>query len=67
MNFWKKHEKFRLVVIAVMAVLGVVLTIVGWKMTGDLLGLGIMVGGIVCLLVALGVYNAPFATSSKKK
>ena len=67
MNFWKKHEKFRLVVIAVMAVLGVVLTIVGWKMTGDLLGLGIMVGGIACLLAALGVYNAPYATSSKKK
>ena len=37
---------------------GLVLTIVGWKMTGQLLGLGIMLVGIVLLLAALFVYNA---------
>ena len=37
---------------------GLVLTIVGWKMTGQLLGLGIMLVGVVLLLAALFVYNA---------
>ena len=39
-------------------VIGMVLTIVGWKMTGELLGLGLMLVGIVFLLTALLVYNA---------
>ena len=38
--------------------LGLVLTIVGWKMTGKLLGLGLMLLGVIFLLVALFVYNA---------
>ena len=37
-----------------------VLTIAGWKMTGQLKGLGIMMVGIVFLLTALFVYNAPY-------
>ena len=37
-----------------------ILTIVGWKMTGKLLGLGIMLVGIVFLLTALFVYNAAY-------
>ena len=44
--------------VAVIFVLGMVLTIVGWKMTGELLGLGIMLVGMVFLLTALFVYNA---------
>ena len=48
----------RAVLIVVFFVLGLVLTIVGWKMTGKLLGLGLMLVGIVFLLVALFVYNA---------
>ena len=48
----------RAVLIAVFFVLGMILTIAGWKMTGELLGLGIMLVGIVFLLVALFVYNA---------
>ena len=58
MNFWKNHTTLRTVLIAVFFVLGLVLTIVGWKMTGKLLGLGLMLVGIVFLLVALFVYNA---------
>ena len=42
-------------------VIGMVLTIAGWKMTGKLLGLGIMLVGIIFLLVALFVYNAPYS------
>ena len=58
MNFWKNHTTLRMVLILIFFVLGMVLTIVGWKMTGELLGLGIMLVGMVFLLTALFVYNA---------
>ena len=58
MNFWKNHLALRAVLIALFFVIGMVLTIVGWKMTGQLRGLGLMLVGVVCLLVALFVYNA---------
>ena len=58
MNFWKNHLGLRAVLIALFFVVGIVLTIVGWKMTGQLLGLGIMLVGMVFLLTALFVYNA---------
>ena len=60
MNFWKNHAALRGVLIALFFVIGLVLTIVGWKMTGKLLGLGLMLVGIVLLLTALLVYNAPY-------
>ena len=60
MNFWKEHATLRGVLILLFFVVGMVLTIVGWKMTGKLLGLGIMLLGIVFLLTALFVYNAPY-------
>ena len=58
MNFWKNHTALRLVLIALFFVIGMVLTLVGWKMTGELLGLGLMLVGIIFLLTALFVYNA---------
>ena len=58
MNFWKNHTSLRAVLISVFFVIGMVLTIVGWKMTGQLLGLGLMLVGMVFLLTALFVYNA---------
>ena len=58
MNFWKNHAALRMVLIALFFVVGLTLTIVGWKMTGELLGLGLMLVGIVFLLTALFVYNA---------
>jgi len=60
MNFWKNHSALRFVLIALFFVLGLTLTIVGWKMTGELMGLGLMLVGMVFLLTALFVYNAPF-------
>ena len=36
---WKNHEKLRMVLIALFFVVGMVLTVVGWKMTGQLKGL----------------------------
>ena len=61
MNFWKNHTTLRAVLIAVFFALGMVLTVSGWKMTGKLLGLGLMLVGIVLLLTALLVYNAPYS------
>ncbi len=58
MNFWKNHTTLRSVLIVIFFVIGMVLTIVGWKMTGKLLGLGLMLVGIIFLLVAMFVYNA---------
>ena len=60
MNFWKNHATLRGVLILLFFVLGMVLTIAGWKMTGKLEGLGLMLVGIVFLLVALFVYNAAY-------
>ena len=61
MNFWKNHAALRAVLILLFFVVGMVLTIVGWKMTGQLAGLGLMLVGIVLLLTALFVYNAPYS------
>ena len=60
MNFWKEHATLRGVLILLFFVVGMMLTIVGWKMTGKLEGLGLMLVGIVLLLTALFVYNAPY-------
>ena len=60
MNFWKEHATLRGVLILLFFVIGMVLTIAGWKMTGKLEGLGLMLVGIVFLLVALFVYNAAY-------
>lgn len=60
MKFWKDHTKLRIVLILLFFVVGIVLTIAGWKMTGQLLGLGIMLLGVVFLLAALFIYNAAF-------
>ena len=55
MNFWKNHTKLRAVLIVLFFVVGMVLTVAGWKMTGKLEGLGLMLVGIVFLLTALFV------------
>ena len=57
---WKKLATLRVFLIALFFVVGIVLTIVGWKMTGKLEGLGIMCVGVIFLLTALFVYNAPY-------
>ena len=61
MNFWKNHATLRGVLIVLFFVVGMALTIAGWKMTGKLEGLGLMLVGIVFLLTALFVYNAPYS------
>ena len=60
MKFWKEHERLRALIIALFFVVGLVMIISGWKMTGKLAGLGIMLVGLVLLLAAILVYNKPF-------
>ncbi len=61
MNFLKKHPALRAILIAVFLIAGLALTYIGWKMTGQLAGLGLMILGIIFLLTALFVYNRPFS------
>ena len=67
MAFWKEHPALRIVLIAVLFVLAITLVIVGWTMTGDLAGLGIMILGVALLLAALAIYNKPFEDGKKPK
>jgi len=60
MNFWKEHTTLRGLLIVAFFVIGMILTVAGWKMTGKLEGLGMMLVGIVFLLAALFVYNAAY-------
>ena len=50
----------RTVLMALFFLLGLVLTFVGWKMTGKPEGLGIMCLGLVFLLTSLFLYNAAY-------
>ena len=65
MNFFKEHTTLRGVLNALFFVLGMVLTVVGWKMTGQMKGLILMLVGIICLLTALFVYNKPYSGKSR--
>jgi len=60
MNYWKEHTAPRLTLMAVLFVVGVVLTFAGWSMTGKMAGLGLMLLGLALLLAALYLYNKPF-------
>ena len=60
MNFWKNHATLRGILIALFFIVGMIVTFAGWKMTGKLEGLGLMLVGIVLLLTALFLYNAPY-------
>ena len=66
MNFWKEHTSLRAVLIALFFVAGLILVVVGWKMTGKLAGLGLMLVGIILLLTALFLYNKPYQDKKRK-
>ncbi|MDY4921542.1 MAG: hypothetical protein SO117_00670 [Frisingicoccus sp.] len=55
----------RVAFIALFFVVGLILVFAGWKMTGELAGLGLMILGVVLLLSALFIYNKPFETRKK--
>ena len=60
MKFWKEHAALRIVLIAVLFVVGLALVIGGWTMTGQMKGLIIMLVGLALLIGALFIYNKPF-------
>ncbi len=66
MKFWKEHVSLRVSLIAAFFLLGMALIVAGWKMTGQLAGLGIMLVGVVFLLTSLLVYNKPFEEPKSK-
>ncbi len=65
MRFWKEHMGLRAVLMALFFIVGLVMLIGGWTMTGQLAGLGIMIVGLIFLLTALLLYNKPFEEKKK--
>lgn len=61
----KDYSGLRVILILLFFAAGIALTVIGWKMTGQLKGLFIMLVGIVCLLTALFVYNKPYQGKSR--
>lgn len=59
-KFWKAHAAFRMALMALLFIAGIVCVIAGWRMTSRLSGLGLMCLGVVVILLALFLYNAPF-------
>ncbi len=59
-KFLKEHTALRISLIALCFVVGMVLLVMGWKMTGQMKGLVLMIVGVVVLLVSLWLYNRPF-------
>lgn len=59
-TFWKTHPALRIVLMVVLFVLSIALVVAGWKMTGQLTGLGIMLVGVALLLAVLAIYNATY-------
>ena len=59
-TFWKTHLALRIVLMIVLFVLSIALVVAGWKMTGQLTGLGIMLVGVALLLAVLAIYNATY-------
>uniref|UniRef100_UPI0040275A7D DUF6903 family protein n=1 Tax=Faecalibacterium sp. TaxID=1971605 RepID=UPI0040275A7D len=59
-TFWKTHPALRIALMIVLFVLSIALVVAGWKMTGQLAGLGIMLVGVALLLAVLAIYNATY-------
>ena len=60
MKFWKEHAALRVALLIILLVLGGAGILVGWRMTGTLKGLAVMLLGLALLLFALKVYNKQF-------
>ena len=59
-TYFKDHPTLRSLLMLVLFVLALVLVVSGWKMTGQLAGLGIMLVGVALLLAVLAIYNATY-------
>ena len=59
-KYFKDHPTLRSLLMLVLFVLALALVVSGWKMTGQLAGLGIMLAGVALLLAVLALYNAAY-------
>lgn len=64
--FWKNHPALRMVLMLVLFVLSIALVTAGWKMTGQLAGLGIMLLGVALLLVCWRSITPPIGIEEKR-
>lgn len=53
----ESNPMVRVILMLVLFVLALALVLAGWKMTGQLAGLGIMLVGVALLLAVLYIYN----------
>ena len=53
----QSNPMVRVILMLVLFVLALALVLAGWKMTGQLAGLGIMIVGVALLLAVLYIYN----------
>ena len=53
----ESNPMVRVILMLVLFVLALALVLAGWKMTGRLAGLGIMIVGVALLLAVLYIYN----------
>ena len=67
MEFWKNNPALRIALMLITFAAGFVLLIAGWKMTGQMKGLGLMLVGLVLLLCTLYLYNTRFADPPEKR
>ena len=66
MQFWKEHTALRMTLMLLTFVLGLFLLIYGWRQTGQMGGLLLMLAGLALLLVTLALYNKPFEDPKKR-
>ncbi len=65
-KFWKEHAALRMALMVLSFVAGMGLIVFGWKQTGQLWGLGVMLLGLVLLLGTLWLYNIVFTDPRSK-
>ena len=53
----ESNPMVRVILMLVLFMLALALVVAGWKMTGQLAGLGIMIVGVALLLAVLYIYN----------
>lgn len=53
----ESNPMVRVILMLVLFVLALALVVAGWRMTGQLAGLGIMIVGVALLLAVLYIYN----------
>ncbi len=67
MKFWKTHQTLRMGLMGLLFLAGLALVVGGWRETGKLMGVAVMLVGVALLLLALLLYNKPFEEPKESK